>query len=184
MTPDAGSLVESLLARFGTVGRVIATDAATLISLGVDPRAAQQITASHMIMQHVLKAPLLHRPVLDNLASVIDYLSVEIGHLPIEMLRVLYLDSANRLIDELVQAGDVDNVAVSLRAIVHRGLIVGAAGIVLAHNHPSGDTAPSRSDRDVTRTLARISTALGITLIDHLVFAAAEVRSLKADGVF
>ena len=184
MTPDAGTIADILLSRFGALGRVIATDAATLVSLGVGLPAAQQIAASRKIMQHVLQAPLRDRPLLDNLSTVIDYLSLEIGHSPVETLRVLYLDSANRLIDELAQSGDVDNVAVSVRAIVHRGLVVGAAGVILAHNHPSGDTTPSRTDRDLTRALARVSGALGITLIDHLVFSAAEVRSLKADGVF
>ncbi len=184
LTHDAGSITDALLARFGTIARVVATDEATLVSLGIERNAVRQIIVSRRLIQHILRAPLLARPQLGNLSAVIDYLTVEIGHSPVETLRVLYLDSANRLIDELVQVGEVDNVPVSVRAIVHRGLLVGAAGLVLAHNHPSGDNAPSRSDREVTRTLARVSSALGMTLIDHLVIASSEVRSLKADGVF
>ncbi|MCA1200142.1 hypothetical protein K9B35_19415 [Sphingomonas sp. R647] len=163
---------------------MLSTDGETLSSLGLDPQVTRQITLSRALLRHVLRTPLLERPLLGNLQAVIDYLANEIGHCPVETLRVLYLDSGNRLIDELVQTGEVDHVPLSVRAILHRGLIVGAAGIILAHNHPSGDNAPSRADREITRTLARVGSGLGISLIDHLIIAGSQVRSLKAEAIF
>jgi DNA repair protein RadC len=114
---------------------------------------------------------------------VVDYLSHEIGHASVETVHVLFMDSGNRLIDEMVETGDIDSVHVDIRMIVQRALIVGAAGIILAHNHPSGDNHASKADREVTRALARAVSGLGIVLFDHLVISGREARSLRAEGV-
>jgi DNA repair protein RadC len=63
------------------------------------------------------------------------------------------------------------------RRILLRAMGRGASGIIVAHNHPSGDSTPSRSDVEVTRRLADLAEVLGITLHDHLVVAGGETRS-------
>lgn len=183
LSGDAIAASDHLLARFGTVQRILASDEDTLLGLGVEQSVASQIALTRALLRHVLKAPLLDRPLVANLAAVRDYLSHEIGHASVETLHVLFLDSGNRLIDELAQRGEVDHVHISIRAIVQRALLVGAAGLILAHNHPSGDNAASKADRDVTRALARALSPLGIKLFDHLIIAGPVIRSLRAEGV-
>lgn len=70
-----------------------------------------------------------------------------------------------------------------LRAIVRAALERDAVGLVVAHNHPSGDPGPSAEDIDATRTLAEIGARLGIRLHDHLIFAGKACSSFRALGL-
>ena len=70
-----------------------------------------------------------------------------------------------------------------MRAIFAAGLRHGAEGLVIAHNHPSGDPEPSRADIEATRRLADVAAALGIRLHDHLIFAGGECRSFRELGL-
>jgi len=101
-----------------------------------------------------------------------------------EMLAVLHLDTERRLIalDELPTAGG-DAVELPMREIFTAALNHGAAGIVVAHNHPSGDPQPSRADIEATRRLAETAANLGIRLHDHLIFAGGACRSFRDLGL-
>ena len=103
--------------------------------------------------------------------------------LPEERLAVLHLDRAGRLV--AVDAYDAAGTEIvpPMRAIFAAALRRDAAGMVIAHNHPSGDPRPSRADRDATRQLAEIAAALGIALHDHLIFAGGQWRSLRELGL-
>ena len=103
---------------------------------------------------------------------------------PGEMLAVLHLDSDRRLIalDES-PAGAADGVDLPIREIFRVALNRGAAGIIVAHNHPSGDAQPSRADVAATRRLAETGLTLGIVVHDHLIFAGGECRSFRDLGL-
>jgi DNA repair protein RadC len=101
-----------------------------------------------------------------------------------ERLAVLHLDARRRLIalDESPGAGD-DCIALPLRAIIAAALRRDTSGLVLAHNHPSGDPSPSDADVAATRRLAETAASVGIRLHDHLIFAAGACRSFRALGL-
>lgn len=87
-----------------------------------------------------------------------------------EILGALHLDSRHRLIGyQVAYRGTLERVAAEPRRILAAALLANAAGVVAFHNHPSGDSAPSREDLQFTRRLDRASKALGVHLIDHLV---------------
>jgi DNA repair protein RadC len=67
-------------------------------------------------------------------------------------------------------SGTLDRAIVEPREFYKTALALGAAGIIAAHNHPSGDPTPSREDREFTRRLAAAGEALGIRLLDHFVY--------------
>jgi DNA repair protein RadC len=116
---------------------------------------------------------------------VIDYLFAAMAHEPVEQLRILYLNTRNRLLlDETVAEGSVNVAPVYPREIVRRSLEVGATALILAHNHPSGDPRPSREDIRVTRLVAAASGALDISLHDHVIVARSGWISLRAEGYF
>ena len=71
----------------------------------------------------------------------------------------------------------------TLREIIKRAMDLGAAAIIVVHNHPSGDPKPSRADIDITRLLADAGKKLGVTLHDHLIIAANGHASMKALGL-
>lgn len=101
-----------------------------------------------------------------------------------EKLAVLHLDEDRSVlaIDEYDAAG-TDLVALPLREIFRRALALDARGLVIAHNHPSGDPRPSEVDEQATRRLATTAEALGIRLHDHLIFAGGECASFRALGL-
>ncbi len=87
-----------------------------------------------------------------------------------EQMRLLFLDRKNVLIaDEIHQHGTIDHTPVYPREIVRRALEVGASAMIIAHNHPSGDPNPSRSDIEMTRQVVKAAEAVGIKVHDHIV---------------
>lgn len=98
-----------------------------------------------------------------------------------ESLRVAHLDSARALIGLRLHYSDLcDELRFPLRTIIHDALQLGTAGLVVAHNHPSGDPTPSSADLCATRALVALARPLGIRVHDHLIFAGASSRSLRA----
>ena len=101
-----------------------------------------------------------------------------------EMLYVAHLDADRVLIAERAfHSAHCDAVDFPLRAIIRDALTLDAAGLIIAHNHPSGDPAPSRADIVATRALVELARPLRIRLHDHLIFAGGASRSLHAMGL-
>ena len=101
-----------------------------------------------------------------------------------EKLAVLHLDGDRRLLGLIESEVDAEaKLALPFRAIVADALRFDTAGIVLAHNHPSGDPTPSSADVDATRRLASLMGELGIRLHDHLVIASRGTSSFRALGL-
>ena len=101
----------------------------------------------------------------------------------LETLWVAHVDHRARCIHLSSHDGDEDGAAFPLGAILADAARLGSAGIVLAHNHPSGDARPSESDRRATRRLASAAEALDCTIVDHLVFAGNAVTSFRRIGL-
>ncbi|HVQ09597.1 MAG TPA: JAB domain-containing protein [Allosphingosinicella sp.] len=101
-----------------------------------------------------------------------------------ETLALLYLDDGRRVIAVAAhrEAGR-DAIVLPMAAIFRAALNHQAAGLIVAHNHPSGDPMPSRADVAATRRLAQTAANLGIVLYDHLIFAGGECRSFRALGL-
>jgi DNA repair protein RadC len=99
-----------------------------------------------------------------------------------ENLWVAHVDDEARCIHVSRHEGDQWGAEFPLRTIIADAAAHGSAGIVLAHNHPSGDPSPSDSDWRATRRLAAAAEALDCAVIDHLVFGGAECTSLRRLG--
>ncbi|WP_422060850.1 JAB domain-containing protein [Sphingopyxis sp.] len=107
------------------------------------------------------------------------YLIASMGSLSDEMLRVLFLDKGRQLIsDEQLQHGTLSHLAVYPRTIFRRALELNAAGIILVHNHPSGDPSPSPQDVEATRQLDRIGRSLDVEVVDHIIVTSAYVHHI------
>lgn len=102
-----------------------------------------------------------------------------------EKVVAAHLDGEQRLIAAIEgDGGSEDAVPLPIRQIIGDALRLGSAGIVLAHNHPSGDLAPSTADLDATRALAAVAMSMGVQLHDHLIVGAdGDCRSLRALGL-
>ena len=140
----------------------------------------------------VIKAALdiLHRrldrsaDVLSSPATSRNYLTLLLAQEERENFVVIFLDTQNRVIaTETLALGTLSECAVYPREIVMRGLLLEASALVMVHNHPSGDTTPSRADIDMTRDVSKACATVGITLHDHLIVGRAGHASLRALGL-
>ncbi|HST35694.1 MAG TPA: JAB domain-containing protein [Allosphingosinicella sp.] len=100
-----------------------------------------------------------------------------------EKLAVLYLDAERRMLGLEEYPGQTDEAALPFRRMFASALRRDAVGMVIAHNHPSGDPRPSEADIEATRRLAAAGAALDIILHDHLIFAGGECRSFRELGL-
>lgn len=123
-------------------------------------------------------------PVIADSDALLDYLHLHLAHGRTEQLLALFLDAANRLQrEEPIGVGSASGVVVDPRQVLQRALELGASGMILVHNHPSGDTRPSAADIDTTRRIAAAARALDIRVHDHLIVAPSGWTSFRALGL-
>jgi DNA repair protein RadC len=122
---------------------------------------------------------------VDSPESVAAYLKVEMANLEQEQLRVVMLDVRNHLLGvALVYQGSVNQAVVSLADVFREPIRAGASAIILAHNHPSGDPAPSPEDVRVTAQAGEVGALLEIEVLDHLVIGRPDYFSLRENGLY
>ena len=123
-------------------------------------------------------------PVLGSWQALIDYLTIDMAHLTVERVRVLYLNSQNRLIlDHHVGDGSIDEAAIHPREVIRKALDIGAVALILVHNHPSGSPQPSRADIQITQRIIEAGRLLDVTVHDHVIIGREGHVSLKAKGL-
>lgn len=103
---------------------------------------------------------------------------------PTEVLAIAYLTPDQHVLGmRHSRSASRDQMALPIRTIAADALAFDARGVVIAHNHPSGDPTPSAADRDATRQLARALAALDVRLVDHLIIATSGTQSFRALGL-
>ncbi|QNA82720.1 DNA repair protein RadC [Sphingomonas sp. So64.6b] len=184
--PAVSATAAALIAEFGSFpGVLAATRRAQMRATGGDTRAVSLIAAFRQAMRHALRTDLRQRPLMPNMTAVLDYLRAELAYAGDEHFRVLFLDVRHRLIrDEEMWTGTVDQCQVHIRTIVKRALELDANGLILVHNHPSGDVTPSRSDTDLTRAVAAATKTVGVSVIDHLIIGSTGHASMVDLGLW
>ena len=122
--------------------------------------------------------------VFDNPDAVKSYLRLHLGAEPVEHFAVLFLDSQNRAIAfERMFTGTLTQTSVYPREVVLRALHHQAAGVVLAHNHPSGSVQPSRADEALTQTLKTTLALVDVRVLDHVIVAPGQALSMAEEGL-
>ena len=117
--------------------------------------------------------------------TIARYSMEDMRHRKREVLKLLLLNTRSRLISEMdVSVGTVDMALVSPRELFLEALHKNAASIILLHNHPSGDPAPSKEDVRITRRVQEAGKLLGIGLLDHIIIGDNCFISLKEKGFF
>ena len=131
----------------------------------------------HQRAEHPLK--------LDGLAAAREFFAGCIANADPgrESLWVAHLDDRAHCLHLTRHDGDESGTDFPLRSIIADAAIHGSAGIVLAHNHPSGDPTPSEGDRRATRRLACAAEALDCTIVDHIIFGGDRFASFRQLGL-
>jgi DNA repair protein RadC len=180
----ANAVTDRLIAEFADASTLLFASPGRLErALPDDPTIVGLLIATRELFLHSLQERISWRPILADDRSVLDYLVAGMAHQPAEQVRVLYLNTKNELLhDEIVASGSVNRVDISPREIIRRALDMSATGLLLAHNHPSGDPTPSASDVAVTRELYQAARLFEINLLDHIVVARQGYYSFRAEG--
>ena len=182
---DTKPIAKALLREFGSISGVLTADAEALKRIPeMGETSIAALKATHAAALRLLRDQVAQRPILANWQALLDYLRADMAHHAIERVRVLHLNSKNMLIrDELMAEGSIDEAPVYVREVIRRAIDLGSAAIILVHNHPSGDPAPSRADIDITRQVAEAGKRLGIAVHDHIIMAGEGHASLRALGL-
>ena len=182
---DTKPIARTLLQRFGSLAGVFNADAGALAlhpGMGETSTAAIRIVA--LAANRLARTQATEQPVLGSWQALIAYLTINMAHLTVERVRVLYLDVRNRRIrDEHVADGSIDEAAIHPRDVIRRALDLGSTGIIIVHNHPSGSPEPSRADIQITNRIAEAGRLLGIAVHDHVIIGREGHVSLKAKGL-
>lgn len=182
---DTKPLARALLARFGSFAAAVTAPPRELMAVeGLGEAGCAALKTVQGAALRLARAEVMDRPVLDNWARLIDYLTAALAREKTEQFRVLFLDTRNRLIADEAQArGTVNHTPVYPREVVRRALELQATALILVHNHPSGDPTPSRADREMTQEVKAAAASLGIVLHDHLIMGNGRHLSFRREGL-
>jgi DNA repair protein RadC len=182
---DTKPLAKKMIADFGGFAQLLSADADTIMRrCQVSENVAGAIKIAQATAVRFLKSEVTGRKVLGSWQALMDYLAVDMGFLPIERVRVLYLNAKNVLVrDHLLSEGSVDEAAVYVREVIRGAVDSHATAMILVHNHPSGDPQPSQADIRLTREIIEAARPLGIQIHDHVIVGATKSYSLKQMGL-
>ena len=182
---NSGEIASALLHRFGSLSAVLFADAQARAHYLVGAPAIAALLASiSAATVHALAADVADSVILADRRLLDTYLRNSLAARTAEQFRVLFLNSANRLIaDEAMGLGSLTAVTIDPREIVKRSLELGAAALILVHNHPSGNSAPSQADINVTRRVVAACRTLDIIVHDHLIVARSGIASFYELGL-
>jgi len=121
---------------------------------------------------------------LNSSSAVRDYLILMLAREEAEQFVVLFLDSQHRLIEaEIMFHGTLTQTSVYPREVLKRALYHNAGAVIFAHNHPSGATEPSQSDRMLTDALKQTLSLVDVSVLDHLIVAGKSALSFAERGM-
>ncbi|QTC92829.1 RadC family protein [Brevundimonas goettingensis] len=182
---EVDAAAQGLIARFGSLGDIAAAEIAELGRVaGISAPVIRDLKLLRELSVRLARSAASTRPVLSSWSALLAYARTTLAHLPREQFRALYLDRRNRLLgDELVADGTVDHAPVYPREVIRRALELSASALILVHNHPSGDPAPSQADIAMTRQIVEAAGVFGLQVHDHLVVGREGTASFRALGL-
>jgi DNA repair protein RadC len=182
---DTKPLAKALLAGFGSFAEVLNAPEGLLAEVpGIGEAAITELKLVRAAAVRLMRGEVLERPVLSSWTQALDYCRASMGFETKEQFRILFLDKRNQIIaDEVQQRGTVDHTPVYVREVVKRALDLSATAIVLVHNHPSGDSTPSRADIEMTKQIVAAAKPLGVIVHDHIIVGKQGHASFRGLGL-
>lgn len=184
---DVKQPAKSLIARFGNLRGIL--DAPLDQFRGVPGIGAVTPVALKIIRAAATLYLQQRGEGFDSLADPVrlaEFWRMRLGALGIEVFQVAYLDSGCRLLREGVETleeGTIGRATVYPRRVVESALKRGAAALVLAHNHPNGNTRPSEQDKLLTRAIVLAAETVSVRVVDHFIVSAEESFSFRKAGL-
>ncbi len=121
---------------------------------------------------------------LSSSSEVFEFLHPIMGDLITEEFRVIYLNRANKVIENVsISKGGTTGTVIDIKIIMRRALEVLAQGIIIAHNHPSGNKMPSKMDISITKKIKDAAELFSISILDHIIVADKTYYSFRDEGL-
>jgi DNA repair protein RadC len=151
---------------------------------GVGPAKAAQIKAAIELGRRLVVEAPEERPAIHSPADAANLVQYEMSALEQEELRVILLDTRNRVMDiTSVYRGSLNSSQVRVGELFKTAVRRNCAALIVVHNHPSGDPAPSPDDIAITRAIVQAGKLLDVDVLDHLVIGRGRFVSLKERGL-
>jgi DNA repair protein RadC len=181
---SAVDLARQLLQQFGSLSQLLkASQSDFCAAMGLGEAKYTQLQAVMEMSRRVHADGLSQGQTTTKAADAANFLMAELGDRPAEVFGALFLDTKHHILafEELFH-GTIDHTLVHPREFIRRVMHHNAARIILAHNHPSGDTTPSQADIELTKSLKNALDMLDVKLLDHLVVGKNAFCSLAERG--
>lgn len=181
---SAVDLGRDMISHFGSLRALFSAELPEFSQVhGLGSAKYAQLQAVLELAKRAIAEDLSNGSALSTPTAVRQYLQLQIGHKPYESFTILFLDVKNRLIktQELFR-GTLSHASVYPREVVKSALANNAASIILAHNHPSGTSAPSPADLSLTQTLVSALALVDVRVLDHFIVANNQIHSFAEHG--
>lgn len=168
---DVKPIAKDLLKRFGSLSGVLDAGQKELEEVAnIGPISSTLIRLVKETCGIYLAEKMRNKDVLSSPQAVLDFARVKLAGLPHEAFMVIFLNAKNKVLDyKVLQEGTVDRAVIYPRRMVEEALAHHAAGIILVHNHPSGDFEPSPEDKQLTRSLTEAARTIDLRVLDHII---------------
>ena len=181
----AFALAQRLLSRFGGLRQLLQADPSVLgAEHGIGASKSAIIRALPELAKRYFEESLPAGEAIRSPDDTRAFLQAKMRHLGHELFCCLYLDNRHRVLrfDEMFR-GTIDGTSVYPREVVKEALVINAAAVILAHNHPSGVAEPSQADERITQRLKSALELVDIRLLDHLIVGDGETTSMASRGL-
>jgi DNA repair protein RadC len=178
-------LARELLDRYESLENLFSRSPSELMKIrGIGSAKAATLSAAFHLVRRVQAKATTNRTTFKRSSDVKNHYLPLMKDLRKEVFKVLLLNRANRLIKEVtISEGTLDASIVHPRDVFREALLESAAGVILLHNHPSGNPAPSEEDIRITKQLAEAGLVMGIKVYDHIIVGGEDHRSLADEGL-
>jgi DNA repair protein RadC len=182
---DVKPIAKRLMERFGSLSGVLdATPQEIEEAAKVKPISSTLICLVKETCGAYLAEKMRDREVLSSPRAVLDFAKMRLAGLPHESFMVIFLNAKNKVLDQkIIHEGTVNRAVIYPRRIIEEALAHHAAGLILVHNHPSGQSDPSAEDRQLTRALVEATRTLDLRVLDHLIVGKDSYFSFAEGGL-
>jgi DNA repair protein RadC len=178
-------IARELLDRYESLQKLFSRSPSELTTVkGIGSAKAAILSAAFELVRRIQSQKVSDRASFKRSSDVANHYLPLMRDLRKEVFKVLLLNRANRLIKEVfISEGTLDASIVHPRDVFKEALLEPAAGVILIHNHPSGNPNPSEEDLRITKQLVEAGRLLGIKVYDHIILAGESYQSLADEGL-
>jgi DNA repair protein RadC len=178
---DTKQIAKTLIKQFGSFASVLDQPRERLLQVdGIGPHTTTFLSAIRAALTRYLEQRVERARTIAKPEDVTEFLRVHLGANQRECLMILCLNDANRLVyHDIVIEGTVNKAPFYPREVIKAALIHNATGLIIVHNHPSGDPTPSENDHRITSLMEELVGEFNIRFHDHLIVTPRSAFSLK-----